>query len=597
MDAQAAAFVPDYESACQDIQEVLDELSVIRALPYFDRALGEKGLQALRADEARVRDKLRDTFTVVVAGDFKRGKSTLINAMLGGEVVPTGVLPETTTLNRISYGEAPLAEAVLKNGMRLKIDAQSVRRDALAPLMERLPSEIARLEIRDGAPLLQSISIIDTPGTGDLAAGEEVLDALSRADAVLYVVSVTAPLSQSEQALLSSIALPGRFARVFLVANMADRLESEEELRRMRQLLSERMRDMGDGMDVFLVSAWDEYCRKTRQPRPNRVLEGALEAGFWQMEEAIRTEMVLKKDILKSSLAIRHTSLMLANLSRRLSQVLESIKADKARHASDEGEFQARSDRLLALIECEKREICEAVGAMHIEAKEWMYSFLERMKEEIADARDADLSTGDLERYLQFYMMDALKQAVSACLAAHRAQLSVKLSKASGDLLAELRPASYDGGAAAILNGAIDVTWTRIDTAMFIGDALGAGGKLGIFYLVGRAVAGFARQAVLQGRKSSFLDGMLMNYEEISHEVVGQLQDVYDGMARETCLRIDRFYEAELSVASEAVQQASKLMQSEGERAGAAEAALGDILERVERCGRRMEKYGLGVPA
>ena len=48
-----------------------------------------------------------DSFTVAVVGEFKRGKSTFINALLGVDVLPTDVLPCSATLNRVSYSLTP----------------------------------------------------------------------------------------------------------------------------------------------------------------------------------------------------------------------------------------------------------------------------------------------------------------------------------------------------------------------------------------------------------------------------------------------------------------------------------------------------------
>src|SRR5205809_637688 len=58
---------------------------------------------------ARMRDH---RFTVAVVGEFKTGKSTFVNALLGVDVVPTDVLPATATLNRITFGLTPGIEVV-----------------------------------------------------------------------------------------------------------------------------------------------------------------------------------------------------------------------------------------------------------------------------------------------------------------------------------------------------------------------------------------------------------------------------------------------------------------------------------------------------
>ena len=50
-----------------------------------------------------------DTFKIMVMGNFKNGKSTFINALLGQEILPAYAVPTTAIINEIKYGEKPKA--------------------------------------------------------------------------------------------------------------------------------------------------------------------------------------------------------------------------------------------------------------------------------------------------------------------------------------------------------------------------------------------------------------------------------------------------------------------------------------------------------
>ncbi|MGN1101019.1 MAG: dynamin family protein, partial [Huintestinicola sp.] len=63
-----------------------------------------------------------DHFEVAIVGEFKRGKSTLINALLGQEVLPADVLPATATLNRVTYSKDPYVVVEYKDGSTEKVD-------------------------------------------------------------------------------------------------------------------------------------------------------------------------------------------------------------------------------------------------------------------------------------------------------------------------------------------------------------------------------------------------------------------------------------------------------------------------------------------
>ncbi|MGN0587154.1 MAG: dynamin family protein, partial [Oscillospiraceae bacterium] len=116
-------------------------------------------------------DKIADEhFEVAIVGEFKRGKSTLINALLGEEVLPADVLPATATLNRVTYSETPYVEVEYKDGASEKVDI-----DKLADYVTKLSYESEkRAETVKQATVYyatdfcrNNVDIIDTPGLND----------------------------------------------------------------------------------------------------------------------------------------------------------------------------------------------------------------------------------------------------------------------------------------------------------------------------------------------------------------------------------------------------------------------------------------------
>ena len=55
-------------------------------------------------------------FSVGVMGEFKRGKSTVINSMLEREIMPSDILPSTATMNRVTYDLQPHVELKMIDG-------------------------------------------------------------------------------------------------------------------------------------------------------------------------------------------------------------------------------------------------------------------------------------------------------------------------------------------------------------------------------------------------------------------------------------------------------------------------------------------------
>ena len=87
------------------------ELTIYELSLKLSRLLEETGRQDARLGE--IRDVIvSHHFSAAVVGEFKKGKSSLINALLGQKVLPSDTRPTTATLNRITYGSAPGAMGV-----------------------------------------------------------------------------------------------------------------------------------------------------------------------------------------------------------------------------------------------------------------------------------------------------------------------------------------------------------------------------------------------------------------------------------------------------------------------------------------------------
>ena len=100
-----------YSAYKDTVSELTENLSQLKeyceeiGLDHTARSIGET------IDKAA-----SEHFEVAIVGEFKRGKSTLINALLGQEVLPADVLPATATLNRVTYSEDPYVVVEYKSG-------------------------------------------------------------------------------------------------------------------------------------------------------------------------------------------------------------------------------------------------------------------------------------------------------------------------------------------------------------------------------------------------------------------------------------------------------------------------------------------------
>jgi GTP-binding protein EngB required for normal cell division len=165
---------------------------------------------------------------VAVVGEFKRGKSTLLNALIDAEVLPAGVLPLTAVPTVLERGE-PVCLVSFTDGHTQEHDLGAVGEFVTE---ERNPGNrlgVQRVVVRLRAPLLdEGVRLVDTPGVGSVlehntAATDAYLPSL---DAAILVTSADPPISKGERAFLERVA--ERAVRLFVVLNKADYLSADE---------------------------------------------------------------------------------------------------------------------------------------------------------------------------------------------------------------------------------------------------------------------------------------------------------------------------------------------------------------------------------
>ena len=200
-----------------------------------------------RLDAARLR--------VLVVGEAKRGKSTLINALLGRALLPAGVTPVTAVTTTVRYGDDERAEVRFLDGHDEKHSLA-----ALGDLVTERGNpgnrrRIAGVTVYVAAPVLAGgVELVDTPGTGsvfqwDTQTAHEVLRSM---DAAVFVLTADPPVSASERDLLGRVA--GLSVTTFAVLNKADHLDEPglaEALEFTRRVLGEAARPAG----VYAMSA------------------------------------------------------------------------------------------------------------------------------------------------------------------------------------------------------------------------------------------------------------------------------------------------------------------------------------------------------
>ena len=183
-----------------------------------------------RQEHERVGDA---RFFVACVGQFKRGKSTLLNALLGEPILPVGVVPVTSVVTILRYGDAPRATVEFADGRREAIACA----DVVDFVDERRNPENRRgaavVDLCVAADMLRGgLCLVDTPGLGSVhAANTAATEAfVPRIDVALVVVGPDPPISGVELDLIEEVARDAR--QLVVVMNKAD-LTSGDQAREL----------------------------------------------------------------------------------------------------------------------------------------------------------------------------------------------------------------------------------------------------------------------------------------------------------------------------------------------------------------------------
>lgn len=165
-------------------------------------------------------ERTKEDFFVVVMGNFNVGKSTMINALIGDNVLPTFPLPTTAVMTELRYGEekkiimypkkgeniegkgdrpftVPATEDAIEKYVTIDNEAgTNVREDSVATA-----SKFEKMELYWPLEILKNgVVIVDSPGLNDPYSNDVIVkNYLPRADAIIYTMGSTVAYSKQDK--------------------------------------------------------------------------------------------------------------------------------------------------------------------------------------------------------------------------------------------------------------------------------------------------------------------------------------------------------------------------------------------------------------
>jgi GTPase SAR1 family protein len=257
---------------------------------------------------------------IILIGEFKAGKSTLMNALLRGDYAATDILEMTSWIARYWPSEVPFCRIRYSDGHEVEVSPDLFRKKC----QERGFSTgelalIARVDI--GVPVSTlNFSIIDCPGLGSVTRENErlMIEALRDADMILWAVDVDSIGGMKEGALLRKLLSQGM--PHIAVLTKCD-LASDAEVEEIRQYLGDEF-SLNPG-DIFATSA-RRAVERTLQNQPI-----GLDTGIPQLEKFISTEVTTRHQEIRSKAEKSHSDRMRELALVLVGRVYDELSAAK----------------------------------------------------------------------------------------------------------------------------------------------------------------------------------------------------------------------------------------------------------------------------
>jgi GTP-binding protein EngB required for normal cell division len=250
---------------------------------------------SLSAEWIQISNSLKKQgFSIAVVGEFSRGKSTLINALISESLLPVGDLPTTAHLTRLVYGPKYNAISITAHGDRLLLE---IRRDDQPGLV--IPESLALdavIQVSVPSDWLSDadVQLYDTPGLGDLVDKNTniVNEAIATCDATIIAVSALSPLSLTEQDFVKSHVFHKHVPKIAVVVTRLDQIAVAER-KQVIEYIVDKTLAWAPQIEVWIAGEVSVECSRVRAigcgsirqritqwaREPNRIADKILRAG------------------------------------------------------------------------------------------------------------------------------------------------------------------------------------------------------------------------------------------------------------------------------------------------------------------------------
>lgn len=369
----------------------------------------EKTAKALNMEETQKRlvarrEKLeKRCFAVGILGEFKRGKSSLINSLLCTEIIPVDILPCTATMNRVTYDMEPHAQLRMQDGT-----VKSIGLDDLTDYVTMLDAKgEARAANIDEAIVYypckfcqNGVDIVDTPGLNDndrmTKITEEIIPKL---DAVIMVMVPDSPLSQSEADFICQKLMTSDLGRMIFVVNKIDTVREKDRARIVNVIKERIQQKVLQKVEEIHGEASEEYKDAQKMLGGIQIfplsaveaLEGKLsgnqnlidKSGTAAFEQGLTHMLTEDRGALELSIPLTVIAKSMAEMTKQIEFRKNALTLDSTEFGNKQQEILEQIHNLRNEKENEKNQLKQRAANVQEELKSQISDYYPQLKTEL----------------------------------------------------------------------------------------------------------------------------------------------------------------------------------------------------------------------
>ncbi|WP_375511625.1 dynamin family protein [uncultured Nostoc sp.] len=371
-----------------------------------------------------------DSFKVLVLGEFKRGQSTFINAMLGAEVLPAYAKPCTAIINEVKWGdpkrallhyinstdngvkpakEIPIAQ--IEEYVVIKENVGEIKENPYEKLELLWPLEICK----DG------VEIIDSPGLNEHEIRQKVtMDYLSTVDAVLFVLSCEVLGSQSELNFIDNNLISMGHEDIFFICNRIKQIRDRERESIKEHAFSKLVFRSKRGKEsIFFIDALG-------------VLEGRLEpdeqrlnqSGVPELETELANFLINQKGRLKIIQPAKEVKGAIRE-ARRIIPEREELLHTNVKTLEERYKV---AQEPLRLLELERQQIVTRVSNLIADTKPFIHQKARQFYQELVDIKITEWMTQyEIQESVNFWKLESMTRQIEKVVEEVKTHLTNKI--------------------------------------------------------------------------------------------------------------------------------------------------------------------------